>query len=275
MYLSALYPEGPLYHKGILYYVDYLKNELYHVTPDYVSSTKLPYKGPCGLAYCPSVDDIIIAFYDSHKIFLLTSFKELDIPFPNDMCTDDFGGIFVTSSADYGDDDRDPFTAHSPASGSVYYLTPSLNLFKMPIQYPIHYANGIVLDKRKPKLYVSEHLKNRILSFDIMYTFPGNVADVVPVLNNQEVYLNLPSTISSTPLLGPDGLCTDKENNLYVAHYGGGCVLKYDQCKTLKKVYHFTHSNVTNVTCDIVAQNIFVTVAGQNHNYQGYVTTLQ
>lgn len=259
MYINAIYPEGPLYHKGVLYYVDYLKNTLHTVTNDNVGCTSLQYKGPCGLAYCPSADDILIAFYDSHKVVMWKSNKAFDILFPNDMCTDDFGGIFITSSSHYCD--HDPFTPSSQATGSIYYLSPSLHLLKIPIAKPIHYANGIVLDKKKPKLYVSEHLKNRILSFDIMYTCN------FPILKHQEVYLTLPTTLSSSPLLGPDGLCTDTDNNLYVAHFGGGCVLKYDPYKTLKKIYHFSHSNVTNVTCDdTTTPTIFVTVAG-------YVTT--
>ena len=262
---DAYYPECPLLYNNKLYYVEYITDRVFEIISlNYYNIYKLPNNsGPCSIIYFNKINDFIIACYNINQLICMTNYKQVfNIPFPNDMCNDSNKGIFITSSSDYSN--QDPFDPNVQASGSIYYLSPiDTTLKKIDIGTNIHYANGIVYNKSK--LYVSEHLKNRILLFNVNYV------DNDPILSNYQVYLDLPYLENSSRFLGPDGLAIDNNDNLYIAHYTTGNLLKYTNDKKLIKTYKFDLPNITNVIVDIDNTFLYITVASKELNEVGFV----
>jgi sugar lactone lactonase YvrE len=247
----AQYPEGPLLaDDGSLYFVDYAADAVHHRVgcprgADAGSATttvRLPRgSGPCGLALVRALDDVVVACYGSHELRMLRSGRTVAAPYPNDLCADEAGGgVFVTSSASR--DDPDPFRAGARASGTLLYLDArEMRLHELAAR-PIHYANGVALLLRSgcgdgsgrggggDTLYVSEHLRNRVLAFDVERRGPTRA----PTLSAARVHARLPRTPrtrADAALLGPDGLAVDaRDGSLYVAHFGAGRLLRYVSC---------------------------------------------
>jgi sugar lactone lactonase YvrE len=265
---DAYYPESPLLHDDKLYYVEYTTDRVFEIISlNYYNIYKLPdNSGPCSIIYFNKLNDFIIACYNTHKLLCMTHEHYIfNIPFPNDMCNDSKKGIFITSSSDYLYNlTDDPFDPNGKATGSIYYLSPiDTNLKKLNINKNIHYANGIIYNKSK--LYVSEHFKNRILLFNVNYENNN------PILFNYQIYIDLPYLENSSRFLGPDGLTMDNKENLYIAHYTSGNLLKYTNEKKLVKTYNFDLPNVTNVTIDNDNKFLYITVAAKEINNIGFI----
>lgn len=242
---AAFYPEGPLVHGGSLYYTEFDADAVHRICIRALFGVEagqqqqqqsdtyvLPCgSGPCGLAHCAGLvltgPDVVVTCYGSHELRALSSGRTLHrLPYPNDVCADGgYGGLFVTSSGELGE--GDPFHPAATASGAVYHLSPCGALLR-PLTLPcIHYANGVVFDGASARLFVSEHLRNRILVYDVkrdavMLPRPFGGAP------SRFIDLGMMSPCA-IPLLGPDGLALDENGRtLYVAHFGGGAVLKID-----------------------------------------------
>ena len=179
--IQAAYPEAPLVHMESLYYAEYDADVVRRVSLASVlrdgheppsESCMLPCgSGPCGLAFCAGMADVVVACYGSHELRALSSGKVLHrVPFANDLCADDrSGGVFVTSSAASAASDApgDPFDPNAPATGAVYHLSPCGRELIALTPPCIRYANGVAYDPARDRLFVSEHLRNRVLVYDI------------------------------------------------------------------------------------------------------------
>lgn len=73
------------------------------------------------------------------------------------------------------------------------------------------FPNGIVLSPDGKRLLVGESKKNRILEYPV--EAPGK-------LGPMKVFCDLPTKAGEQIDNQPDGICLDREGNLYVAHYG-------------------------------------------------------
>jgi gluconolactonase len=119
---------------------------------------------------------------------------------PNDLTLDPKGGFYFTDPGD--SDDKKPI-------GTVHYVDPKgkTHLVADGLAYP----NGIVLRPNGKELVVAESKKNRILAIQI--TAPGQAGRL-------KVFADLPDKERDQVDNQPDGICLDREGNLYVAHYG-------------------------------------------------------
>jgi sugar lactone lactonase YvrE len=260
--MKAYYPEGPLVCDKGVFFVEYTKNRIIEYDSGLVFELPVGMNGPCSLAYYNG--EVIVACYDSHLIYFTQSWKIYDIPYPNDMIVDEYGGVFITSSG--VNDGRDPFDPEVPASGSIYYLSVLGDLCEIPTRQ-IHMANGIALYKNR--LSISEHLQNRVISFTIIYDTSG-----LPCLSQtSEHILDLPRW-NASKLLGPDGLYYDFDGNLYIAHYGSGKLLKYDNQYSMVKYYKFEYANITNVALSECGKSAYVTIANHNLKLRGSVINI-
>lgn len=118
---------------------------------------------------------------------------------PNDLIADEYGNIYFTDSVRH--------------HGKVYFLstTGQQRIVARDLDYP----NGLALSKDQQTLFVAESYRNRILAFDL--SEPGT-AD-----GSARVFASLPTHSSGDVTRNlPDGIKTDDENNLWVAHYGMG-----------------------------------------------------
>lgn len=259
---QIIYPEGPLLHKGSLYFVDYAQDLVYKRGQNENVFLLPRNSGPASLAYFSPQQEIIVACYDAHKIYFIESKQELHIQYPNDMVADANGGVFVTSSA-ANTAQCDPFTKTALASGAIYFLHPNGSLSNISTTFPaIHYANGIGI--YGTKLFVSEHLQNRLLSFDISYDVQG-----YPTLTNRTVFVDLPKSYDDhieNDLLGPDGMAIDSKGNVYVAHFGSSHVLVYNQQGELERTIKCPLPNVTNVTI-VSDTKLYITMTSNKYDF--------
>ena len=132
---------------------------------------------------------------------------------PNASVNDGKGGVYFSSSGTFGPD--------AQAGGAVLYLDAEDRLRR--VAEDIHYANGVALSPDGKQLYVSEHLSRRILAFDVAED---------GTLSGRRVFVALDDLVGADPArgweVGPDGLATDRNGNLFVAEYGGGRFLAID-----------------------------------------------
>jgi gluconolactonase len=119
---------------------------------------------------------------------------------PNDLTLDSVGGFYFTDPG--GSNAQNPI-------GTVHYVDAQgkTHLVAAGLAFP----NGIALRPNGRTLLVSESKHNRILSYDIIK--PGKIGRV-------RVFANLPRKEGEQIANEPDGICLDREGNLYVAHYG-------------------------------------------------------
>ena len=118
---------------------------------------------------------------------------------PNDLTLDPKGGFYFTDSGG----------SREELVGAVHFV--DRNGKAQVAARGLHFPNGIVLRPDGKTLLVSESLRNRILSYDVLS--PGR-------LGPMKVFATLPMKQSGQIDNRPDGMCLDQHGNLYIAHYG-------------------------------------------------------
>jgi gluconolactonase len=118
---------------------------------------------------------------------------------PNDLTLDPKGGFYFTDSGG----------SREELAGSIHFVDGSGSA--QVAARGLHFPNGIVLRPDGKTLLVSESLRNRIVSYDVLS--PGR-------LGPMKVFATLPAKQSGQIDNRPDGMCLDQHGNLYVAHYG-------------------------------------------------------
>ncbi|MCF3107703.1 SMP-30/gluconolactonase/LRE family protein [Niabella sp. CC-SYL272] len=122
---------------------------------------------------------------------------------PNDLVSDGDGGFFFTDSVRH--------------TGIVCHV--DRHRKKRVIAAHLDYPNGIAWHPGTNQLFIAESYQNRILVADL------NRGSSVPV-----VFSDLPRHPSGKAIANlPDGLAFDCFHNLWVAHYGMGCIQILDQ----------------------------------------------
>ena len=118
---------------------------------------------------------------------------------PNDLTLDPKGGFYFTDSAG----------SREGLAGEIYFV--GRDGKAQVAARGLHVPNGIVLRPDGKTLLVSETLRNRILSYEVLS--PGK-------LGPMKVFAALPAKQSGQIDNRPDGMCLDLHGNLYIAHYG-------------------------------------------------------
>lgn len=119
---------------------------------------------------------------------------------PNDLTLDAHGGFYFTDPG--GSNVQNPI-------GTVHYVDArgKTQLVAAGLAFP----NGIALRPDGRTLLVGESNRNRILAYNIVA--PGKS-------DRMRVFASLPVKEGEQIANEPDGICLDREGNLYVAHYG-------------------------------------------------------
>lgn len=122
---------------------------------------------------------------------------------PNDLLMAPFGNLIFTDSV--------------RSTGKVFVV--GANRQKV-LAKNLDYPNGLAVSPNGRWLYVAESFKNRVLKFDI--------SDIWNDCEKYTVFADLPKNISGKDTDNlPDGLTVDTRGNIWVAHYGMGCIHKY------------------------------------------------
>ena len=203
---DAHFPEGPVWHAGRFYYVEYDRNTVmtWDGTRNAVFAT-LPKCGPSAVIAREN-GELLATCYDSGTIGRMSAAGKVLPPFthdtagqafigPNDFAPDAHGGIYFTASGPQG-----------PAiGGKVFYISSAGTITQRAAD--LHNANGIVVSRDGRTLYVIETEENRLLKFAI-------AAD--GSLSGRSVFLNLDELTHHVGHIWPDGVKIDTHGDLYI-----------------------------------------------------------
>ncbi|MFO1039815.1 MAG: SMP-30/gluconolactonase/LRE family protein [Geminicoccaceae bacterium] len=266
---KSFYPEGPLWHDGKLWYVEYSGHTV--MTWDGKENRQVWKQDGCGPAALGVYGDgLLVTCYDANTLVVIGtdgSTKETIAKDaagnaflgPNDLAEDGKGGLYLSMSGVYD-------TA-APIQGMVYHLDASGAL--KPVADTIHYSNGMGLTDGGKTLLVSEMLAQRVLAFEVK---PDGT------LGQRKVFLRLqdivPDPEGADAYYGPDGLKVGKDGRVYIAQNGGASILIVDP--TGKKLLHqlpVGGKYVTNVALSPDEKRVFVTATQDAWNapYPGEV----
>jgi gluconolactonase len=203
---DAWFPEGPIWYKDKLFYVEYGRNTV--MTWDGKKNELFWKQDGCGpSAVVPTASgEFVVTCYDSNSIGRISAdgntldpyTKDKDgHPFvgPNDFAPDKKGGIYFTGSGK-GGPLIDASTYYIASDGTVTLVADDL-----------HNANGLVVSNDGKVLYVVETEDNRIIAFDIKDD--GSV-------QNRRVFLNLNDLFPKKPHIWPDGIKIDAKGEMYI-----------------------------------------------------------
>jgi len=241
---GALYPEGPLWRDGKLFYVEYagpgIKTwdgkhaSVYWSRKGCGANGLLPYGNHHLLVACYD-ENVIVELDELGKDVRVYAKDSAGVPFigPNDLTSDGKGGAYFSASG--------VFDTKEPITGAVLHLsadgTSIVRLAEL-----IHYSNGLTLSKDGKSLLVAEMLAGRILSFPVnpdgslgQRTVWARLQDLVPPTANSDAYN------------GPDGIKLGPDGNYYIAQNGSSRVVVVTDDRRLVRTIEVGTPFVTNV----------------------------
>jgi sugar lactone lactonase YvrE len=267
---QAFYPEGPAFVGGSLYWAEMPTNRIRRYKDGKTVTvweeagcgpTSIKPDGRGGFWILCHLAHMVLRVNGNFQLVkrLETDGVGRRLAYPNDATVDRRGQLYFTSSG--------VFSLRAPSEGAVYFV----DLQDQPhrVAEGLRYANGIRIDEKRSRLYVSEHLARRVLVMSVAK--PGEVGA-------PSVFFDLsalPPASVEYPLAGPDGILLDDKGRLYVAEYGASRVMLLSTEGKLLRVIPVPMQFVTNFAALPTGQ-IVVVGAFQNEQppMQGLVTTL-
>jgi gluconolactonase len=193
---DAHFPEGPVWYRGKLYYVEYDRNAI--MTWDGKKNTVFSAEKHCGQsAVVPtSRGEFVTTCYDNGSIGRMTADGTVlpaythdkdgnEFMGPNDLAPDAHGGIYFTASGHLG----------PVIDGKVFYIAADSTITQVAID--LHNANGVAVSADGTILYVVETEEHRLLQFKI-----GPDA----MLSDRRVFVNLDDLVNHVAPIWPDGV---------------------------------------------------------------------
>ena len=201
-------PEGPSFNRdGHLFFVDCEAGVIYRVARNRKVEVFVETGGrPTGTKFhrderlfvCDSVRGLITVDPDGNISVLASEYEGKGLQGPNDLTISPQGNVYFTDPGD---------SSLENPTGNVYLYRAdgSLELFDGGYALP----NGAAIGPDGKTLYMAETYTRRIYRFAL-----GEDGR----RKNCDLFFQLEGG------LGPDGMAFDVEGNLYVAHWGKGCV---------------------------------------------------
>jgi sugar lactone lactonase YvrE len=203
---DAHFPEGPIWHDGKLYYVEYDRNSVtvWDGKSNQIFAT-LPGCGPSAVIRTAR-GEYLVTCYDNGTIGRLSAdgkplpawdhdVQGHKFAGPNDFAPDSDGGFYFTCSGEPG----------KPGNSNVFYIAKDGTITL--VAPDMHNANGIVLSLDGKTLYVNETDENRVLRFKV---------DGAGHLSGRQVFLNMDELTHHVGHIYPDGVKIDSHGLLYV-----------------------------------------------------------
>ena len=200
------YPEGPVWYRDKLYYVDYGRNAVmvWDGKKNYVFSAA----AGCGQsAVVPTTrGEFLTTCYDNGTIGRISADGKSLPPYthdkdghpfvgPNDLAPDGHGGIYFSASGSHGD----------AIDGKVFYIAADGTISLKADD--VHNANGLAVSKDGKTLYVVETDENRLLKFKI--GAGGSLSD-------RRIVVNLDDLVHHAVHIWPDGVKIDSRGQIYL-----------------------------------------------------------
>ena len=239
------YPEGPLLIGDELFVADMLANRLVVYDANRLVRKRTIILNSCGPTSIAQYgnNQLLVLCHTSGGLALLNNREELvasilqtsdgtSIRYPNDSVSDGRGGVFLSNAG--------IFSLQAPATGSVVHVSAhGANI----IVKGLRYSNGIAFQTQPRRIFVSEHLANRILEFDL---------DPNLRVTSRRVFFNLSSlpqpNVPRYDQMGPDGLELLGNGDLLAAQYGAGRFIRISARGDLKEITQVPCQFITNIT---------------------------
>ncbi len=207
---GLVFPEGPRWHDGALYFSDMHDNKVWRLTPEGAASKVADFPGHVsGLGWLPDGAMLVASMADRRLLRLTQSGPVTAVDLStfvanpiNDMVVDRRGRAYVGG---FGFDLLAGETARSTVllcaepGGGVQVAADDL-----------HFPNGMVITPDGKTLIVAETLGGRLTAFD---------TDAKGGLTNRRVFAAIDGLI-------PDGICLDAEGAVWVAWPGSNKVIR-------------------------------------------------
>lgn len=240
--LPAQYPEGPLWQGDRLYYAEMRADRVMVVEGE--SLRVFFSQAGCGpTAIAPYGEGFLVLCHLGRYLVAVDSAGRegrrwtedglrTRLELPNDATADGSGGVYFSAPR--------AFMPGSPQNGWVMYLSADGVVRRATEQ--LAYPNGVHVSGNL--LYVSEHLGDRILRYDI--EAPGRLGGKRVLIDLAK--WRLPQRYRKPYwLTGPDGLEIGPDGNLYVAIYGEGRLLRFSPDGQLLGMSEFPARYLTNL----------------------------
>lgn len=200
------FAEGPVWHDGQLYYVEYDRNtvDAWDGHGNRIFAT-LPGCGPSAVIVRPN-GEFYVTCYDSNSIGRLapdgSALPALEhdrdghaFSGPNDFAADAAGGLYFTGSGHPG----------TAIDGQLFYIAADGTVSLVAAQ--LNAANGVALSRDGKTLYVIETEAHHLLRFDV--GAPGR-------LSGRRVFLDLDELMHHIGHFWPDGVKIDSRGQIYI-----------------------------------------------------------
>ena len=215
---DAHYPEGPVWYRGKLYYIEYDRNTV--VTWDGKQNQVFAQMPGCGpSAVIPTNrGEFLVACADSSRIGRLRA-DGTSLPAythdkdgnalvgPNDFAADSRGGIYFSASGN-NTAFNDP-TAHPDTpivDGKVFYIAADETITQVATE--VHGANGLAVSKNGRTLFLAETDERRLQKF----TISGDGK----TLSDQRTFVDLDELTGHVGHIWPDGVKIDSKGAIYI-----------------------------------------------------------
>ena len=206
--------EGPLWdeERQVLYWVDILSSLLYIYDPATGENRALDVGQHVGTVVTRASGGLMLAVREGFASFDLETQELTLIANPEAHIT---GNRFNDGKCDpAGRFWAGTMAYESPSNqGSLYRLDTDLSVHK--IFGDVAISNGIIWSLDRTTMYYIDTLRKNVRAFDY--------ADDTGDISNERVIINVPEEIGM-----PDGMAIDSEGMLWVAHYGGSCVSRWN-----------------------------------------------
>ena len=213
---SARFPEGPVWHEGRLYYVEYGGHTV--KTWDGLTITEFWKSDGCGpSAVAPFGDGFLVACYDAGTMVRISAggktVQTIDkddsggsFLGPNDIAPDGKGGAYFSASGPW---------QRGPILGKIYHLAPDGHVRMLADD--LHYVNGLVLSSDGKTLYANESEAYRVIQFAVAQD---------RTLSDRRLFVRLNDLLPSAPPGAyPDGIKRDRAGNLFIGQFSAGQIL--------------------------------------------------
>ena len=207
---KATLGEGAIWHPGEqkLYWVDIEGRQVHIYDPSTGEDRQLPTGRKVGTVVPVSTGGVLVALQDGiHKMdiqngkltFLVNAEKEAEIRYNDGKC-DPAGRLWVGTMAGH----EKAALYRVDGDGGMHLMLDSVTC-----------SNGIVWSADKKTMFYVDTPTMKIMAFDYDNA-SGNIS-------NPRVVVKVPPGMGA-----PDGMTIDEEGKLWVAHWGGSCVARWD-----------------------------------------------
>ena len=253
----ALVGEGPIWddEKQVLYWVDILSSKLYIYDPVRAENRALDVGQHVGTVVPRASGGVMLAVRDGFAAFdletgELTIINDPEVHLPGNRFNDgkcDPAGRFWAGTMAY---------ENQSTQGSLYRMDTDLSVHKMLGDIAI--SNGIVWSQNNGAMYYIDSLRWTVRAFDYEVD-TGNI-------QNERVVINVPEEVGV-----PDGMAIDSNGMLWVAHYGGSQVCRWNpETAEILDTISLPTSSIT--ACAFGGKDLdtlFITTAAQGLDEEG------